>query len=135
MTTLFNARTIGALGSAASLLLGAVNLRAQDGPPPSNFDPAQMRQRALERMREQFGVEDDSEWKAISERLEKVMQARRELGGGGGPGGMGFPGGRGGPGGPGREGGQDRALSPPSLVRKTQANHVPIYEKSIESTL
>jgi hypothetical protein len=101
---------IGALGSAAWLLLGAGNISAQDQPPQGNFDPAQMRQRMLERVREQLEVKDDAEWKAIAERIEKVMQARRSMGGGGGPGGLGFPGGRGGPGGP---GGQGFAGGPP----------------------
>lgn len=73
-----------------------------------NWDPAQMRQRMEERMREQFAVKDDAEWKLISERIEKVSAVRREMGGrggmmmmmggrGGGPGGQG--GGRGGAGG------------------------------------
>jgi len=32
----------------------------------------------MERMREQFAVKDDAEWKLISERIEKVNDARRE---------------------------------------------------------
>jgi hypothetical protein len=118
MRTLFKSSTIGALGSAVCLLLGADNLPAQDGPPQGNFDPAQMRQRALERIREQMDVKDDTEWKAIAERLEKVMQARREMGGPGGPGGMGFGGGRGGPGGfggRGRPGGAAPQAGPDGL--------------------
>ncbi len=43
-----------------------------------------------DRMREQFGVTDESEWKVIFERINKVMEARRGTGGGfGGPGGFG----------------------------------------------
>ena len=102
---------IGALGSATWLLLSVGNLIAQDRPPQGNFNPAQMRQRMLERMREQFDVKDDAEWKAIAERVEKVMQARPSVGGGGGPGGFGFPGGRDGLGGP---GGQGFPAGPPS---------------------
>ncbi len=64
-----------------------------------------MRQRMLDRMRDQFDVKEDAEWKAISQRIEKVMQARRGIGGGG-PGGFGMPGGPGGRGGPGGPGGQ-----------------------------
>ncbi len=101
------------------LLVGTGNLRAQDQARP-NFDPEQMRQRMLERIRGQLEVKDDSEWKIISERIGKVQQARRAVGGPGGfPGGMGgfpppggFPpggpggqGGQGGPGGPGDQGG------------------------------
>lgn len=77
----------------------------QGGPGGGNFDPAQMRQRMMERMREQFGVKDDAEWKLISERIEKVNDARREVGGGRGAMMM-FGGGRGGPGGPGGGGGR-----------------------------
>ncbi len=74
--------------------------RGQGGPGGGNFDPEQMRQRMMERTREQLGVKDDAEWKIISERIEKVTAARREVGGRGGFGA--FGGGRGGgPGGPG----------------------------------
>lgn len=47
-----------------------------------NFDPEQMRQRMEERMRESFGVTDDAEWKIISERIQKVNEARRDAVGG-----------------------------------------------------
>ena len=68
-----------------------------------NFDPEQFRQRMMERYRESMGVKDDAEWKLISERIDKVMEARREVGFGGGFGG----GGRGGRGG--GNGGNDQA--------------------------
>jgi hypothetical protein len=58
-------------------------------------------------MKEQFGVKDDAEWKLIMERVDKVNEARREVGGGRGMFGMmgrGGPGG-GGPGGPGGDAG------------------------------
>lgn len=102
-------------GLATTLSLGTANLLGQDannadqggrrnrdrqgggpgGPGGGNFDPEQMRARMMERVREQFGVKDDAEWKIISERIEKVSTARREMGGGMGM----FGGGRGGPGG------------------------------------
>src|SRR5205814_3579173 len=65
-----------------------------------NFDPAQMRERMMNRIKEQLGATDD-EWKAISPKVEKVMTAQRESRGGGfGFGGGGFGGGgRGGGGG------------------------------------
>lgn len=64
-----------------------------------NFDPAQMRQRMLERLKEQLGASDD-EWKVLSPKIEKVNDAQRSSRGGG-FGGFGGPGGRGrgGPGG------------------------------------
>lgn len=100
--------TLGALGTATWLAIDTTRLPAQDAPPPMAFNPEQMRQRMLERMREQFDVKDDAEWKLISERLTKVMDARRAAGGpGGGPGGFGF--GPGGPGGPGGAAPQDGA--------------------------
>ena len=83
----------GALGTAVWLIANTSNAQPQDRPQQGNFDPQLMRQRMTERMRAQFDVKDDTEWKAISERIDKVMQARRALGGAGGPGGFGFPGG------------------------------------------
>ncbi|KAB2671273.1 MAG: hypothetical protein DVB31_05135 [Verrucomicrobia bacterium] len=112
-------RLMSAAGIAATLTLATVPMSAQDNnaqdaqggqggrrrnrgggqgaPDGGNFDPAAMRQRMSERMKEQFGVKDDAEWKLISERVEKVTDARREVGGRGMFGMMG----RGGPGGPG----------------------------------
>jgi len=118
-----SSRPLFAAGLAAFLSLGALGLSAQDTAPAAangadqggtrrnrgqggpgggaNMTPEQMRARMMERVREQFGVKDDAEWKIISERVEKVSAARREMGGGG----MGMFGGRGGPGGPGGGGG------------------------------
>ena len=61
-----------------------------------NFDPAQFRQRAMDRIKEQLGATDD-EWKVIEPKVDKVMNAQRESRGGFGFGG--FGGGRYGPGG------------------------------------
>ena len=71
---------------------------AQDGNRP---DPEQFRQRMAERMREQFGVTDDAEWKIIEGKIQKVTEARRAVGGGGFAAMGGFGGRRGGPGGDG----------------------------------
>jgi hypothetical protein len=100
-------------GSALTLCLGTDRLMAQDQQPPQrqgrgNFDPEQARQRMMERYKEQLGVTDDAEWKLISDRIEKVTTARREVGFGGGFGGFGR-GGRGGPGGGGPGGDQAAA--------------------------
>ena len=86
-------------------------------------DPEEMRQRMTERMREQFGVTDDAEWKVIEAKIQKVNEARRATGGGfaamgafggrrGGPGGDGDRPGRGGEGGGGRRGGFGGEPSP-----------------------
>src|SRR6478672_4731263 len=82
-------------GVVAALSFGTAQVKAQ-----GNFDPEQMRQRMMERTREQLGVTNDDEWKIISERVEKVMAARREVPGGFGGGFFGR-----GPGGGGRRGG------------------------------
>jgi len=89
---------------AAAVVGGSVSTQAQ-GRDRGNFDPEQFRQRMEERMRERMGVTDDAEWKLISERVTKVMEARRAAG----PSGMGmFGGGPGGPGGRGPGGGGGR---------------------------
>lgn len=80
----------------------------QDRGPRGNFDPAQFQQRMMDNLRERLGVTDDAEWKIISERIQKVMEARRNVGFGGGMG-LRFGGPPGGPGadnapGPGRRG-------------------------------
>jgi hypothetical protein len=106
---------------AASVLLGSLSVGAfgqaqpggnqpgQPGQPGGrgNFDPAQFRQRMMDRLKEQLGASDD-EMQALMPKIEKVMTLQRDAGGGmrgmfggrrgGGPGG---PGGNGGPGGPG----------------------------------
>jgi len=69
-----------------------------------NWDPEQMRQRVMERIREQLAIKDDAEWGLIEARIKKITDSRmgmgRWFGGfGGGPGGG--PGGTGGSGGPG----------------------------------
>jgi hypothetical protein len=46
------------------------------------FDPAQMREQMMTRMKEQMGASDD-EWKVLSPKIEKVMTVQRETRGGG----------------------------------------------------
>jgi hypothetical protein len=82
-------RLLVVAGVAACLCLGANELMAQGrqkggGPPgggqggKGNFDPAQMRERLMERARELFDVKDDAEWKLIEERVLKVYEVQRE---------------------------------------------------------
>jgi hypothetical protein len=90
---------MAAAGFASALLLSASNLIAQNDPPPpadggqdrqggrggrGGFDPAQMQQRMMENIREQMAVKDDAEWKILEERIQKVSDAQREIGFGGG---------------------------------------------------
>ena len=68
-------------GMASAVGFGPNQILAQDeqaAPPPrrGNFDPAQMRTRMLERLKEQMEVTDDSEWKAIEPLIQNVMEAR-----------------------------------------------------------
>ncbi len=114
-------RILAAGGLASALLLTPQPIRAQDQGGQGgrqrggDFDPAEMRQRMEQSMRERFGVTNDDEWKIIYPRIEKVNEARRSTmtggfgmfgrgGGGRGPGGPGGPDGQGG--GQGRGGGR-----------------------------
>jgi Spy/CpxP family protein refolding chaperone len=98
-------RIITLCAMAATLALSATSLLAQDnnadqpggpgggrrnrqggpgGPGGGgNFDPAQMQQRMLERVQEQLGFTNDVEWDAVKPLVQKVMDARREVGMGG----------------------------------------------------
>jgi len=107
---------------------GRRNRGGQGGPGGGgNFDPAQMRQRMMERYREQLAVKDDAEWKIVQDRIEKVSDARREIPGrggfgfgrGGGPGGPGGPGGQAGGRGP---GGGDTSPEGEALQKAIEAN-------------
>src|SRR5579864_4698240 len=95
-------------GATAVLCLGVSQTglaQQQDnaGPPPGrgNFDPAQFRQRMMDRVKEQLEVTDDAEWKAIEPLVQSVMDARMSSMGGIGRGMFGGPrrAGGGGPGG------------------------------------
>jgi len=50
-----------------------------------NMDPAQMQQRMMERVREDLNFTNDTEWNAVQPLVQKVMDARRDVGFGGGP--------------------------------------------------
>jgi len=79
----------------------------------SGFDPAQFQQRMLEQTRKSLVLTNSEEWTAIQPLIQKVMEARREIGGG-----MGMPG----PGGPGRPGGPgDRGRGGPPASSEHQA--------------
>lgn len=50
--------------------------------PPRRFDPAQMRERMMTRLKEQMEITDDTEWNAIQPLVQKVMDARMATMGG-----------------------------------------------------
>ncbi len=106
-------KLVRALVCATSLLIQSHSFRAQDGPPPGNFNPAEMRQRELDRIREALELKDDSEWKTISERVTKILDLNRSLRGFGGPQGFGGPGGRNRPAPPDGDGGPGPGGPPP----------------------
>lgn len=66
----------------AALLAGPATALAQ-GPGGGNFDPAQMRQRMMERTKEILEVTSDDEWKVLEPKIQKVMEARMAVGFGG----------------------------------------------------
>ncbi len=68
---------------AVVALCNLVNISAQNRPQRPNFNPEQMRERMLTRVREEMDVKDDADWKPIADRVTKVMEARREVGGNG----------------------------------------------------
>src|ERR1017187_8631233 len=79
-----------------------------------NFDPAAFQQRMMDGVRDQLNFTNDTDWSAVQPLVQKVMDARRDVGGGG----MGRMFGRncggqnGGPGGPG--GGRGGMFGQPS---------------------
>jgi hypothetical protein len=44
-----------------------------------NFDPAQMKQDMMDRLRDQMDIKDDQEWKAVEPKLSKVFDAGRDV--------------------------------------------------------
>lgn len=127
-------RMITMCAITAALVLGASNLFAQNdgggpggpgdmggaggpggpgemggpgGPGGGNFDPAQMQQRMLQRIQDQLGITNATDWSAIQPLVQKVMDAQRAARGN-----MGHMFGRGGPGGPGGPGGVGEQSDP-----------------------
>jgi len=66
-------------GCAAVLALGTNTVMAQGQGGRGNFDPAQMKQRLMDDMKDQWEVKDDAEWTALEPKLGKVIDARGEL--------------------------------------------------------
>jgi hypothetical protein len=101
-------------GAVTLMVLNAHNAMAQ----PfnfdfRNFDPAQMQKRMMDGYREQLEVSDDAEWKIIEQRIQRVMDARREIGFGGALRGMARMFGGGGQGGGAQRSGGFGGFAPP----------------------
>jgi len=89
-----------AIGVCALALLSYAQAQDQGGRRDDRggrgFDPAQFRERMMNRMKEEMGSTDD-EWKVLAPKIEKVVTAQRDTRTGfGGFGGRGGPGDRGG---------------------------------------
>jgi hypothetical protein len=81
-------RMITLCAMIAALALSAGSLFAQDngndngggGGRRGNFDPAQMQQRMMDNVRDQLGFTNDTDWSAVQPLVQKVMDARRDVG-------------------------------------------------------
>lgn len=75
-------------GMAALLCVAADNVMAQNNGGNGGgrrfggrrFDPAQFQQRMMEGIKNQMGVTNDTEWNVIKARVQKVLDARRDVG-------------------------------------------------------
>src|SRR5271168_974954 len=88
-------RIITLCAMAAALALGTGSLLAQDnggggqgggggdqggGFRRGNFDPAQMQQRIMDNVRDQLNFTNDTDWSAVQPLVQKVLDARRDVG-------------------------------------------------------
>jgi len=89
-------QTLAIWGAAAALCLSTGSLLAQNdnggggggqgGFGRGNFDPAQFQQRMMDGIRDQLGFTNDTDWNAVQPLIQKVMDARRDVGFGAGMG-------------------------------------------------
>lgn len=121
---------------ATTFLCLTLPTQAQQGPGGGgggrrgNFDPEEMRQRMMDGYKDALEVKGEDEWKVIQPRIQKILDARREVGFGGGMGRMMFGRGRGGDnqgGGADRQGGGRRGFGGQQSAAATE------LEKAIES--
>ena len=56
----------------------------QGGGPGGNWDPAQMQQRIMDNVKEKLEFTNDTDWSAVQPLVQKVLDARRDVGMGGG---------------------------------------------------
>jgi len=91
---------LGLCGLVAALCVSAYNVAAQNnsndrgaatsenkggggrdrGPGGGNFDPSQFQQRIMERVRTDLGFTNDTDWSVVEPLVQKVMDARRDVG-------------------------------------------------------
>ena len=79
------------MGGVAALCLGAANIFAQDTNSNTdtqgqgrrgrgNFDPAEFQQRMLDNVKDRLAFTNDTEWAAVKPLIQKVFDARRDVG-------------------------------------------------------
>jgi len=122
------------LGMITGMCLCCGSLQAQDdngggpgggpgdfggGGPGGGFNSTQFQQGMMDQIRQELNVTNDDEWAAIQPLVQKVMDARREVGNGGG---MGMRG----PGGPGGFGAQ--AGSEQQALQKAIDENAPVQQ-------
>jgi len=91
-----NLLTICGVAAALMLSVGSVSAQNDNGGPGGgpggfgrgNFDPAQFQQRMMDTNRVLLGFTNDTDWNAVQPLIQKVMDARRDAGFGGGMGRM-----------------------------------------------
>jgi len=59
---------------------GGGQRRNRQGGPGGNFDPAQFQQRMMDNIRDQLNFTNDTDWNAVQPLVQKIMEARREVG-------------------------------------------------------
>lgn len=80
MIMMKKALAMAALAAAFVVSTGSVSAQDEGGRRRGggDFDPAQMRQRMMERYREALEVKSDDEWKVLEGRIGKVFDAQRD---------------------------------------------------------
>jgi hypothetical protein len=80
MIMMKRALALAALTAAFVVSTGTVSAQDEGGRRRGggDFDPAQMRQRMMERYREALEVKGDDEWKVLESRISKVFDAQRD---------------------------------------------------------
>jgi len=87
-------KILGICGMATALCLSAGTLLAQDNSTSNsnggggqgrrggggNFDPAQFQQRMMDNVRDRLAFTNDTDWAAVQPLVQKVFDARREVG-------------------------------------------------------
>ena len=80
--------TICGIAAALFLSAGSVSAQNENGGGGGrrgggNFDPAQMQQRFMERVHDELGFTNDTEWNAVQPLVQKVFDAQRDARGSG----------------------------------------------------